>query len=95
MNERPEQDDFDEDEEQLEPGDDVDSAMREFDHVRRRPTKAAGDPAWRRLERLRDERRTAELTSDFEDYDIGRGPAAFSGSPATAPATRPKKPSGR
>ena len=50
--------------------------MREFDQGRRRPPKNVGDPAWRRLERLRDDRRTAELTSDFEDYDIGTLPSA-------------------
>ena len=75
MNERPEQDDFDE-EEDLGSGEDVDSAMREFDQGRRRPPKNMGDPAWRRLERLRDDRRTAELTSDFDDYDIGPMPGA-------------------
>ena len=64
------EDDFDE-EEDLGSGEDVDSAMREFDQGRRRPPKNAGDPAWRRLERLRDDQRTAELTSDFDDYDIG------------------------
>jgi hypothetical protein len=30
-----------------------------------------GDPAWRRLERMLEEKRTAELTSDFDDYNIG------------------------
>ena len=75
MNERPEQEDFDE-EEDLASGEDVDSAMREFDQGRRRPPKNVGDPAWRRLERLRDDRLTAELTSDFEDYYIGPLPSA-------------------
>ena len=70
MNERPEQEDYDE-EDELESGEDVDQAIREFDHVRRRsPPKGSGDPAWRKLERLREEKRTAELTSDFDDYDI-------------------------
>jgi len=27
-------------------------------------------PAWRKLELLAEQKRTAELTSDFEDYDI-------------------------
>jgi hypothetical protein len=94
MNERPEQDEFDE-EEDLEAGEDLDSAMREFDHTRRRPAKGVGDPAWRRLERLREDRRTAELTSDFDDYDIGPEPTSLSGSRANAPAARPKKPNGR
>jgi hypothetical protein len=51
--------------------------MREFDHLRRRsPPKGSGDPAWRKLERLREEKHTAELTSDFDDYDIEPAPAA-------------------
>jgi hypothetical protein len=37
----------------------------------KRRGQKAGDPAWRRLERLLEDKRTAELTSDFEDYDIG------------------------
>jgi hypothetical protein len=28
------------------------------------------EPAWRRLERVMEERRTAELLSDFDDYEI-------------------------
>jgi hypothetical protein len=40
-----------------------------------------GEPAWRRLEQRLEQKRTAELISDFEDYDIGDpatrgGPAA-------------------
>jgi hypothetical protein len=67
MSEKPEADEF-EDEEADEPvsGDgDVD-----LDLAKRRGQKA-GDPAWRRLERLMEEKHTAELTSDFEDYEIG------------------------
>jgi hypothetical protein len=76
MNERPEQEDFEEAED-LDSGEDVDHAMREFDHLRRRsPPKGSGDPAWRKLERLREEKHTAELTSDFDDYDIEPAPAA-------------------
>jgi hypothetical protein len=29
--------------------------------------------AWRRLERIREERQTAEQLSDFDDYEIGDG----------------------
>ena len=77
MNERPEQDDYEEEEEDLDSGEDLDQAIREFDHARRRsPPKGSGDPAWRKLERLREEKRTAELTSDFDDYDIEPAPAA-------------------
>ena len=71
MNERPEQDDY-EDDETLESGEDFDQVIRDFEQGRRRGgPKPSGDPAWRKLERLREEKRTAELTSDFDDYDIG------------------------
>lgn len=74
MSEKPESDDFEEDEVEDAPETneyvDVDRVMRDMDQARRRGQKM-GDPAWRRLERLREEKRTAELTSDFDDYDIG------------------------
>lgn len=71
MSERPEQDDFD-DEADLDSGEDVDQVIRDFDQSRRRSApKGSGDPAWRRLERMREEKRTADLISDFDDYDIG------------------------
>jgi hypothetical protein len=74
MSEKPESDEY-EDEEAEEPvvGDtdvDLDQVIKDLDMAKRRGQKA-GDPAWRRLERLLEEKRTAELTSDFEDYDIG------------------------
>lgn len=74
MSEKPESDEFEE-EESDEPlvGDsdiDLDQVTKELDMAKRRGQKV-GDPAWRRLERLLEDKRTAELTSDFEDYDIG------------------------
>ena len=74
MSEKPESDEF-EDEEADEPvvedGDvDLDQVNKELDLAKKRGQKA-GDPAWRRLERLMEEKNTAELTSDFEDYEIG------------------------
>ena len=74
MSEKPESDEFEE-EEPDEPlvGDsdvDLDQVTKELDMAKRRGQKV-GDPAWRRLERLLEDKRTAELTSDFEDYDIG------------------------
>lgn len=74
MSEKPESDEF-EDEENDEPviedGDvDLDQVIKDLDLAKRRGQKA-GDPAWRRLERLLEEKHTAELTSDFEDYEIG------------------------
>jgi hypothetical protein len=49
---------------------DLDQVIKDLDLAKRRGQKA-GDPAWRRLERLLEEKHTAELTSDFEDYEIG------------------------
>lgn len=74
MSEKPESDEFDEEEpdEAVESGDDLDldRVIRDLDLAKRRGQKA-GEPAWRRLERLLEEKHTAELTSDFDDYDIG------------------------
>lgn len=57
---------------------DVDQLMRDFDTRKRRGSRtAASEPAWRKLERMREEKRTAGLLSDFDDYDIdetGAGP---------------------
>ncbi len=73
MSEKPESDEFEEeDAEESAPGGDdvdVDHIMRDVDSQRRRAPKGA-EPAWRRLERVMEERRTAELLSDFDDYDI-------------------------
>ena len=76
MSEKPQADEF-EDEEADEPvvgdGDvDLDQVTKELDLAKRRGQKAC-DQAWRRLERLLEEKHTAELTSDFEDYKIGDG----------------------
>lgn len=74
MSEKPE-DDFEEDDaddapEEIEEDVDLDQITKELDLAKRRGQKM-GDPAWRRLERLLEDKRTAELTSDFDDYDIG------------------------
>jgi hypothetical protein len=72
--EKPESEEFEEeDAEDAAPGGDdvdVDHIMRDVDSQRRRAPKGA-EPAWRRLERVMEERRTAELMSDFDDYEIG------------------------
>jgi hypothetical protein len=76
MSEKPESDEFKDeeaDEPVIEDGDvDLDQVNKDLDLAKRRGQKA-GDPAWRRLERLLEEKHTAELTSDFEDYEIGDG----------------------
>src|ERR1700736_5779788 len=73
MSEKPESDEFEEeDAEDVAPGGDdvdVDHIMRDVESQRRRAPKGA-EPAWRRLERVMEERRTAELLSDFDDYEI-------------------------
>lgn len=78
MSEKPESDEFEEeDAEDAAPGGDdvdVDHIMRDVESQRRRAPKGA-EPAWRRLERVMEERRTAELLSDFDDYEIGEAEA--------------------
>jgi hypothetical protein len=74
MSEKPESEEFEE-EDAEEPAGlaedvDLDQVNKELDMAKRRGQKL-GDPAWRRLERLIEDKRTAELTSDFDDYDIG------------------------
>lgn len=74
MNEKPESDEFEEDEDDTPVSDgadvDLDQVNKELDLAKRRGQKL-GDPAWRRLERIIEDKRVAELTSDFDDYDIG------------------------
>ncbi len=74
MSEKPESDEFEDeeaDEPVIEDGDvDLDQVIKDLDLAKRRGQRT-GDPAWRRLERLLEEKHTAELTSDFEDYEIG------------------------
>ncbi len=49
---------------------DVDQLMRDFDTRKRRGARVAGEPAWRKLERMREEKRTKGLLSDFDDYEV-------------------------
>lgn len=74
VSEKSESDEFEneeDDEPVIEEGDvDLDQVIKDLDLAKRRGQRA-GDPAWRRLERRLEDKRTAELTSDFEDYDVG------------------------
>ncbi len=67
---------------------DVDQLMRDFDTRKRRGARSSGEPAWRKLERIREEKRTAGLLSDFDDYDIDGSGAGAGKKPRRAPARR-------
>ncbi len=96
MTEKPESDEFDEeDAEEPAPGADeldVDHLLRDVETARRRAPKGC-EPAWRRLERVMEERRTAELMSDFDDYQIDANAKDSAGS-APAGKLRKKKKKG-
>ena len=67
-------DEFEEDDADEVAGDDdldLDRAIKDMEIAKRRNVKVGGEPAWRRLEQRLEQKRTAELISDFEDYDIG------------------------
>jgi hypothetical protein len=69
----PESEEFDADDEgdeSVDDGLDVDRVIKDMEIAKRRAAKG-GEPAWRRLERRMEQQHTAELISDFEDYDIG------------------------
>ena len=76
MAEKPESEDFDDEEaDEVAGGEDsldVDRLMQDLDKRKRGAPKGA-EPAWRKLERLLEQKRTSELLSDFDDYDIGDG----------------------
>jgi hypothetical protein len=73
MNEKPESEEFDEEEEEVAfeatSEVDFDRLAKDLDAAKKRGQKL-GDPAWRRLERRLEDKHTAELTSDFDDYEI-------------------------
>lgn len=93
MIEKPESEEFEEeDAEDAAPGGDdvdVDHIMRDVDSQRRRAPKGA-EPAWRRLERVMEERRTAELMSDFDDYEIAGAAEDGSDSDSDEPGEAPE-----
>jgi hypothetical protein len=76
MAEKPESDEFEEeDAEEVAGGEDaldVDRLMRDLDK-RKRGAPRGAEPAWRKVERMLEQKRTSELLSDFDDYDIGDG----------------------
>lgn len=94
MSEKPESDEFEEEDAEDTPpgGDDVDveQVMRDVESQRRRAPKGA-EPAWRRLERVMEERRTKELMSDFDDYEISGADEDFDADGADEKTSRKKK----
>ena len=76
MAEKPESDEFEDEEADDVSSDgeslDVDRLMEDLDK-RKRGAPRGAEPAWRKLERLLEQKRTSELLSDFDDYDIGDG----------------------
>ncbi len=73
MNEKPESEEFDEDEEEAAFEATLGGGLRspcEGSGCRQEAWPEAGDPAGARLERRSEEKITAELTSDFDDYNI-------------------------
>jgi hypothetical protein len=74
MSEKQESEEFDDPDADELAGDaddlDLERVNKDLEQAKKRSQKG-GDPAWRRLELLREQKRVAELTSDFEDYDIG------------------------
>jgi hypothetical protein len=73
MGGNPDSDEYEEeDADEITPDDDVDldRAIKDMEIAKRRSIKV-GEPAWRRLEQRLEQKRTAELISDLEDYDIG------------------------
>jgi hypothetical protein len=47
--------------------------MQDLEKRKRGAARHVAEPAWRKLERLLEQKRTSELLSDFDDYDIGDG----------------------
>jgi hypothetical protein len=76
MSEKPESEEFEDEDDEAVQGDeeslDVDRLMQDLDK-RKRGAPRGSEPAWRKLERLLEQKRTSELLSDFDDYDIGDG----------------------
>lgn len=91
MGGNPDSDEFDEDEEDESGPEeeelDLDRAIKDMEIAKRRSSKG-GSPAWRRLEQRLEQKRTAELISDFEDYDLDESEEAGAGHNGKAPSAR-------
>jgi len=91
MSEKPKEEFEDEEPDEIEDAAedlDVDQLMRDFDTRKRRGARVSGEPAWRKLERMREEKRTAGLLSDFDDYDVGDSGSGAGNKSRRAPSRR-------
>ncbi|HVY22068.1 MAG TPA: hypothetical protein VG962_01815 [Steroidobacteraceae bacterium] len=90
MIEKPESEEFDDEaDDAVADGDDtdIDSLLNDLGRAKR-GTVPQGEPAWRKLEKYREQRETAELVSDFDDYEIDND---LDGS-TPPPRRKPRKP---
>ena len=55
---------------------DLDRVYKDMEIAKRRAPRGS-EPAWRRLEQRMERKHTAELISDFEDYDIDNVEVTF------------------
>lgn len=73
MSEKTESEDFEDDEADAAEVDsddgDIEFLISDLSKSKRN-SAPAGEPAWRKLEKYREQKHTAELLSDFDDYDI-------------------------
>ncbi len=93
MNEKPNSEEYEEDaDDETVDSDDLqyERIFKDFDAQKRRGAPKGGEPAWRRLEKYLEKKHTAELLSDFEDYDIGDDEASASRSAPKAGARKKK-----
>ncbi len=88
MGGNPESDEF-EDEDAIVGDDDpdLDRAIKDMEIAKRRSIRA-GEPAWRRLEQRLEQKRTAELISNLEDYDLNSLEDPLSPGERSADSTR-------
>jgi len=79
MSEKTESEEFDDEEdgdEEAAEGDErlgFEELIEDLDRPKRGSASKVEEPAWRKLERYLEDKRTAELLSDFDDYDIDDG----------------------
>jgi len=86
MSEKPDPDDY-EDDDAADDGDatQLDHLIKDLEASKRRASPKGGEPAWRRLEKYAERKRTAELLSDIDDYEI------FDERPGAARPKRPRR----